>query len=63
MQSTLVAALVIQLFIRTTTALAAETERAGRTVQQEAGLNRGSGGFVYPVSTANRRFIDQTGKI
>src|SRR6476469_870554 len=24
---------------------------------------RGSGGFAYPVSTANRRFIDQTGKI
>src|SRR4029453_5023363 len=59
----IVAALAIHLFIRTTTALAAETERAGRTVQQEAGLNRGSGGFVYPVSTANRRFIDQTGKI
>src|SRR5262245_40293243 len=63
MQSTLVAALVIQLFIRTTTALAAETERAGRTVQQEAKLNRGSAGFAYPVRTANRRFIDQTGKI
>src|SRR2546425_2911854 len=56
------AALAIHLFIGTTTALAAETENAGRTVQQEAGLNRGSGGFAYPVSTANRRFIDQTGK-
>src|SRR5262245_11313543 len=63
MQSTLVAALVIQLFIRTTTALAAETERAGRTVQQEAKLNRGSAGFAYPVRTANRRFIDQSGRI
>jgi hypothetical protein len=33
------------------TAVAAETERPG------------SEGFVYPVSVANRRFIDQTGKV
>src|SRR3954470_11677688 len=59
----IVAALAIYFFIRITTALAAEPESAGRTVQQEAGLNRGSGGFAYPVSTANRRFVDQTGKI
>ena len=54
----IVAALAIHLFIGTTTALAAETENPGRTAQQEAGLNRGSGGFAYPVSTTNRRFID-----
>src|SRR6185503_17478906 len=48
----IVAALAIHLFIGTTTALAAETENA-----------RGPGGLAYPVSTANRRFIDQTGKI
>jgi hypothetical protein len=59
----IVAALAIHLFVGTKTAVAAETENAGRTVQQEAGLNRGSGGFAYPVRTANRRFIDQTGKI
>src|SRR3989442_3440702 len=59
----IVAALAIHLFIGTTTALAAETENAGRTVQQEAGLNRGSSGFDLPVSTADRRFIDQTDKI
>src|SRR5712671_5072026 len=59
----IVAALAIHLFIGTTTALAAETENGGWTVPQKAGLNRGSGGFAYPVSTANRRFIDQTGKI
>src|SRR5689334_11358127 len=47
-----IAALAIHLFNGTTTALAAETENA-----------RSSGGFAYPVSTANRRFIDQTGKI
>ena len=46
------AALAIQLFIGTTTAFTAETENA-----------MGSGGFAYPVRTANRRFIDQTGKI
>src|SRR5262245_26227987 len=63
MQSTLVAALVIQLFIGTRTALAAETENAGRTVQQQPGLHAGSGGFAYPVGTAKRRFIDQTGKV
>src|SRR5262245_10914265 len=55
----MVAALAIHLF--SMAALAAETESAGRKVQQEAGLNRS--GFAYPVSTANRRFIDQTGKI
>ena len=59
----MVAALAIQPFLGTTTAMAAEAESAGRTVQLEAGLNRGSGGFAYPVSTANRRFIDQIGKI
>ena len=59
----IVAGLAIHLLIGTTTALAAETENAGGTVQQEAGLNRGSRGFAYPVSTANRRFIDQTGRI
>lgn len=48
----ILAALAIQLFIGTTAALSAETENA-----------RGSSGFAYPVSTANRRFIDQTGKI
>src|SRR3954465_5823871 len=57
------AALTIHIFIGTTTALAAEIENAGRAVQQEAGLNIGSGGFAYPVSAANRRFIDQIGKI
>src|SRR5262245_16419768 len=51
----ILAALGIHLFIGTATALAAETENGG--------LNRGSGGFAYPVSSANRRFIDQTGKI
>src|SRR5262249_42250114 len=56
------ATLAIHFFIGTA-ALAAETENAVRTVQQEARPNRGSVGFVYPVSTANRRFIDQTGKI
>src|SRR5262245_46957904 len=56
----IVGALVIHLFIGTATALAAESESSGRT---EVGLKRGSGGFAYPVSTANRRFIDQTGKI
>src|SRR5262245_58129415 len=70
----IVATLAIYLFIGVTRVLAAETENAGRTAQQEAGLNRGlrlgasssqggSGGFACPVSTANRRFIDQTGKI
>jgi hypothetical protein len=59
----IVAAVAIYLFIGTTTAFAAETENAGRKLQQQAGLNRGTGGFAYPVSTANRRFIDQTGKI
>jgi len=48
----IVAALTIHLFIGTTTAWAAETENA-----------RGSGRSAYPVSTASRRFIDQTGKI
>ena len=52
MKLPMVAALAIHLFIGTTTTSAAETESA-----------RGSGGFAYPVSTANRRFIDQTGKI
>jgi hypothetical protein len=61
----MVAALAMYFFIGVTMALAAD--------QQEEGLNRGlrvaassqgdSGGFAYPVSTANRRFIDQTGKI
>src|SRR6266508_3783619 len=53
----IVAALAIHLFMGTTmalAALAAETDNASRTV---------AGGFAYPVSTANRRFIDQTGKI
>ena len=50
----ILAALAIQLFIGTTTALAVETENASRKV---------AGGFAYPVSTAHRRFIDQTGKI
>src|SRR5215470_18186044 len=59
----MVATLLIYLFTGRTTALAAETEDTGRTLQQEAGLNRGSGGFAYPVGTAHRRFIDQTGKI
>src|SRR5262245_21685046 len=59
----MVAALAIHLSIGTTMAWAAETENAGRTVQHEAGLNRGSGGFAYPVSTADRRFIDQTRKV
>jgi uncharacterized protein DUF4038/collagenase-like protein with putative collagen-binding domain len=58
-----VAALAVHPLIGTTRALAAETENADRTVQQEAGRNRGSPVFAYPVSTANRRFIDQTGKI
>src|SRR5262245_31914089 len=48
----IVAALAIHLFIGATTTLPAETENA-----------RGSGGFAYPVRTADRRFIDQTGKI
>src|SRR5262245_54394307 len=47
----IIAALAIHVLIGTTTALAAETEKAD------------SRGFAYPVSTANRRFIDQTGKI
>jgi hypothetical protein len=47
----ILALLAIYLLIGITTALAAETKRAG------------SGGFVYPVSAAHRRFIDQTGKI
>src|SRR5215813_9541839 len=51
----LLAALAIHLLSGTTTALAAETEGASR--------NKGSGNFAYPVSTANRRFIDQTGKV
>lgn len=59
----IVAALAIHLLIGANTAWAAETKSAGGTVRQEAGLNRGSGGFAYPASTANRRFIDQTGKI
>src|SRR6266540_5027175 len=59
----IVVALAIHLFIGTTTVFAAETVNAGWTVQQEAGLNRGSGGFAYPVSAANRGFIDQAGKI
>ena len=49
----IVAALAIRLFVGTTTALAAETENASRKV---------AGGFAYPVSTANRRFIDQTAR-
>src|SRR5262245_16159331 len=56
-------ALAIYFFIGITTALAAETDSARRTVQQEAGPNRDSGDFPYPVGIANRRFIDQTGKI
>jgi hypothetical protein len=32
-------------------------------IQQGAGPNRGSGGFAYSVGTANRRFLDQTGKV
>src|SRR5262245_4677750 len=59
----IVAALGVHLFTGTTTGLAAETENAGRTIQQEPGLKRGSDGFSYPVSTANRRFVDQAGKI
>src|ERR1044071_4535151 len=58
-----IVAWAIYVSIRTTTAWAAEAENTGRTVQQEAGVNRGLGGFAYPVSTANRRFIDQTGRI
>jgi uncharacterized protein DUF4038/collagenase-like protein with putative collagen-binding domain len=58
----IVAVLAIHLFIGTTTALAAETEKAGRTVQQEPGPNRDFR-FAYPVGTANRRFVDQTGKV
>ena len=48
----IVAVLAIHFFIGTPTALAAEAENA-----------MGPGGFAYPVGTANRRFIDQTGKI
>ena len=48
----MLAALAIHLLIGSTTALAAETQ-----------ISKGSGGFAYPVSTDNRRFIDQTGKI
>src|SRR5436190_13642458 len=59
----IVAALAIHLFIGTTIALAAETESAGRASQQEAGLTSGSGGSAYPVSSTNRRFIDQTGRV
>jgi hypothetical protein len=47
----IVAALAICLLVGITTALPAETQNAG------------PGGFAWPVSTANRRFIDQTGKI
>jgi hypothetical protein len=47
-------AMATQLLVGTPTALAAETENASRTA---------TGGFAYPVSTANRRFIDQTGKV
>ena len=47
----LVGAMALQLLSGTFTALAAETENGGGT------------GFAYPVSTAHRRFIDQTGKI
>src|SRR5262245_30877365 len=47
----IVAGLAIHPFIGT--ALAAETESTDRS----------SGGFAYPVSTAKRRFIDQTGKV
>ncbi len=49
-----IAALATHLLVGTTTALAAETEHASRTVAV---------GFAYPVSAANRRFIDQTGKV
>ena len=49
-----IAALATHLLVGTTTALAAETEDVSRTV---------AGGFAYPVSAANRRFIDQTGKV
>ena len=47
----LVGAMAIQLLSGSFTALAAETENGGGT------------GFAYPVSTAHRRFIDQTGKV
>ncbi|RXG86147.1 DUF4038 domain-containing protein [Bradyrhizobium zhanjiangense] len=47
----LVGAMAIQLLSGTFTALAAEAENGART------------GFAHPVSTAHRRFIDQTGKI
>jgi hypothetical protein len=62
----IVTTLAIHLFIGSTTALAAlaaKSENAGPPVKQEAGLNRSTGGFAYPVNTANRRFHDQRGKI
>jgi hypothetical protein len=55
--------LAICFSIGITPSSAAEAESARRTVQPELGSNTGSGGFAYPVSTANRRFIDQNGKV
>jgi hypothetical protein len=59
----IVPALAIYLVVGATTALAAETENGGRTDRQKTGLSSGSVGFAYPVSTANRRFVDQSGKV
>ena len=63
MKPSIFAALTIHLFIRTSTALAADIENGGRTVQQEARIKQGPGGFAYPAGVVNRRFIDQNGKI
>lgn len=43
--------------------MAAGNPIAPRTVQQQGVRHRNSSGFVYPVSTSNRRFIDQNGRI
>src|SRR5881394_1555535 len=54
MNARIFAALAICFFIGVANVLAAE---------QEAGLKREPSGFVYPVGVANRRFVDQNGKV
>jgi hypothetical protein len=49
-----IAALATHLLVWATTALAAEIGNASGTA---------AGDFAYPISAANRRFIDQTGKV
>jgi hypothetical protein len=43
--------------------LPAEIERGPRIDQQQTGVKSRAVDFPYPISTANRRFIDQAGKI